>query len=148
MSVEDDLRTFLLTLGTVTSKVGTGDDARIRPDVLWEDDDDTQEAIVIEIDNEDPTNCLNGKGGRRYADVTLRCRARTKAKARALSKAVRVNGTNPGTGMAGMTQTINGTVYDAVLEDEQTIATPVSEGSDQYFWDVFSNYKVTWMETT
>ena len=147
MSVEGDLRTFLLTLDAVTSKVGEGDAARIRPDVLAQGDDETEPAIIIEIDNEDIANTLEGKGGRRWADVTLRCRARTKVEARALSEAVRVNGENPGTGMAGMKQTINGTIYDAVLEDEQTSETPVAEGSDAFYYDVFANYKVTWLET-
>jgi hypothetical protein len=148
VSVEADLRTFLLTLNTVTALVGTGDAARIRPDVLWEEDDKTEEAIIIEVDNEDILTTIDGKGGRRMADVTLRCRARTKAEARALSEAVRVNGADPGTGMAGMVETINGTVYDAWLEDEQLSATPVAEGSDQFYYDVFSNYRVTWLETT
>lgn len=148
MSVEADLRTFLLTLGTVTSKVGEGDAARIRPDVLAQGDDETKPAIIIEVDSERPTNTLRGTGGRIYADVTLRCRAREKEDARALAEAVRVNGANPGTGMAGMTQTINGTVYDAVLEDKQTSKTPVAEGSDEFYYDVFCNYTVTWLETT
>jgi hypothetical protein len=127
--------------------VGTGDAARIRPDVLSQKDDKTKPAIIIEVDNERPTNTIEGTGGRRYADLTLRCRARTKAEARSLSEAVRVNGTDPGTGMAGMKQTINGTVYDAWLEDEQLSATPVAEGSDQFYYDVFSNYRLTWLET-
>lgn len=148
MSVEADLRTLLLTFGTVTALVGTGDAARIRPDRLQETDDNTQPAIIIEVDNERPLNDIGGIGGRRYVEVTLRCRARTKAVARSLAEAVRVNGTNPGTGLAGYCGTVAGKVYDAYLDDEQTAFTPAEEGSDQGWYDIFSNYVVTFSETT
>ena len=148
MSVEADLRTYLLTLGTVTALVGTGDSARIRPDRLQQGDDETQPAIIVEVDNEKPLNTLDGKGGRRYADVTLRCRAQTKAEARSLAEAIRVNGTDPGTGLAGYRGTISGTIYDAVLDDDQTSFGPAAEGSDQGYYDVFSNYVISWAETT
>jgi len=148
MTVEADLRTLLLSFGSaITDKVGTGNAARIRPDRLHEEDDDTQAAIIVEVDNERPLNTLDGKGGRRYADVTLRCRARTKAAARALAESVRTKDTDPGTGLAGYNGTVSGTEYDAVLDDEQTSFSPAADGSDQGWYDVFSNYVVTWAET-
>ncbi|KKK62026.1 hypothetical protein LCGC14_3008430 [marine sediment metagenome] len=146
MSVEVDLRTLLLTLSTVTALVGTGDDARIRPDKLDQDDDDSQPAIIVEVDDERPQNDLTGTSLRRYADVTLRCQARTKAQARAVAVAVKLNGTDPGTGLAGYGGTVSSTVYSIYLEDDQTSMSPVEEGSDEAYYYVFSNYVVTWAE--
>lgn len=146
MSVEADLRTLLLTFSPVTALVGTGDSARIRPDKLAQGDDDTLQAIIIEVDDERPQNTLEGTSLRRYADVTVRCQARTKAQARAVALAVKLNGTDPGTGLAGYTGTLSGTVYDAWLEDEQTSFSPVEEGSDEAYYYVFSNYVMTWAE--
>lgn len=146
MSVEADLRTLLLTFNTVTTLVGTGDAARIRPDKLDQSDDDSLQAIIIEVDDERPQNTLAGTSLRRYADVTLRCQARTKAQARAVAAAVKLNGTDPGTGLAGYTGTVNGTLYSIYLEDEQTSMSPVEEGSDEAYYDVYSNYVVTWAE--
>ncbi len=146
MSVEADLRTLLLTLSAVTTLVGTGDDARIRPDKLAQDDDDTKQAIIVEVDDERPQTDLTGTSLRRYADVTLRCQARTKAQARAVAVAVKLNGTDPGTGLAGYSGTVSGTVYSIYLDDEQTSMSPVEEGSDEAYYYVFSNYVVTWAE--
>ena len=146
MAVEADLRTLLLTFTPVTALVGTGDSARIRPDKLAQGDDDTEEAIIIEVDDERPLNDLAGKSLRRYADVTIRCRARTKARARALAVAVKLNGTDPGTGLGGYTGTVNCTLYSIYLDDEQTSMSPVEDGSDEAYYDVFSNYVITWAE--
>jgi hypothetical protein len=148
MSVEADLRTYLLTLGTVTALVGTGNSARIRPDRLQQGDDPLQPAIIVEVDDEQHKNDLDGKGGLVYSTVTLRCRARTKAVARSLAEAIRVNGTDPGTGLAGRTGLMNGTSYGAVLEDEQTSFTAQAEGSDEGWYDVFCNYILSHAETT
>jgi len=148
MSVEADLRVYLLTLDTVTALVGTGDAARIRPDRLQQSDNPLQPAIFIEVDNEDKLNNLDGKGGMIYTAVTIRCRARTKAVARTLAEAVRVNGTDPGTGLAGRTGAMNETTYGAVLEDMQTSFTSAAEGSDQGWYDVFCNYILSVTETT
>lgn len=146
MSVEADLRTLLLTFDALTALVGTGDSARIRPDKLAQGDDDKLQAIIIEVDDEQPQNTLEGTSLRRYADVTIRCQARTKAQARAVALAVKLNGTDPGTGLAGYVGTVNSTVYDAWLEDEQTSYSPVEEGSDEAYYYVFSNYQITWAE--
>ena len=146
MAVEADLRTLLLTLNAVTALVGTGDSARIRPDKLAQGDDDSLQAIIIEVDDERPQNDLSGTSLRRYADVTIRCQARTKAQARAVALAVKLNGTDPGTGLAGYTGTVSGTLYSIYLEDEQTSMSPVEEGSDEAYYNLFSNYVVTWAE--
>ena len=146
MSVEGDLRTLLLTFTPVTALVGTGNSARIRPDKLAQMDDDRLQSIIIEVDSEEPQNMLDGTSLRRYADVTLVCQASTKAEARALALAVKLNGTAPGTGLAGYGGTVNSVRYDAWLDDEQTSYASVDEESDEAYYYVFSNYKITWAE--
>jgi len=76
-------------------------------------------AVVFEIDAERPQNSLDGRGGLVFADVNVICRAETRAKSRELAEAVRVNGTDPGTGLAGYSG-----VFDAVLDDMQPAAVP------------------------
>jgi len=61
---------------------------------------------------------------------------------------VRTNETDPGTGLAGYNGTVSGTEYDAVLDDEQTAFTPAADGSDKGYYEIFSNYVMTWAETT
>ena len=148
MSVEADIRTVLLSCSAVTALVGTGAASRIRPDKLEQDDNEMVECVILEVDNEDHLNTLDGLGGRVMANVTVRCHAPTRTRARALAEAVRVNGANPGTGLAGYSGTVNGHVFDAVLEDEQVAYSPAGEGSDRGYYDVFANYLCTWLETT
>lgn len=148
MAIEADVRTLLLSLGSVTAMVGTGYSARIRPDRLQQDDDETQEHVIIEVDNEEHLNDLTGKGGRVMADITLRCRAKTKAEARSLAEAVKLNGTNPGTGMAGYSGTLDGKTVDFWLEDEQTVYEPVDDGSDEGVYAVYQSYRATWAANT
>lgn len=141
MALEATLRTFLKTLGTVTAIVGTGDDARIRPDRLEETD--TLPAIIIEVDSEDPENSIDGKGGLVYADVNIQCRAFEKEDARALAEAVRVNGTDPGTGMAGTSQDD----FHAVLESTSAaLFIPEDAASQNGYFVVDCLYTVSFME--
>lgn len=142
--VEESLRVLLLTLTPVTAIVGTGASARIRPDRLHQGD--TLPAIIVEIDNENHRNTLAGTGGLVYADVTLTCRADTKAASRALAEAVRLNGTDPGTGFAGYSGTVNGQDLDIVLDDEVATFIRADDGSDQGYYDVLQSYEVSFTE--
>lgn len=147
MAIEADIRSALLTMNAVTAIVGTGSSARIRPDRLHEDDDDSLAWIVIEIDDERRENDLQGQGGLIFASVNILCRAKTKAAARALAEAVRVNGTNPGTGLAGYGGG-SGATFDSYLESTATSYTPADDGSDQGFYDVNMQFTVIDSETT
>jgi hypothetical protein len=148
-TVEANLRTLLLTFSGVTTLVGTGDAARIRPDRLHQDADKIpvgKGGVIIEVDNEAPLNDLSGVGGRVYADVNLKCRAASKAVARALAESIRSNDTDPGTGLAGYNGTPDADEIDAVLEDMTTSFTPAGDGSDQGYYDVDCSYSVTYAE--
>lgn len=148
--VEEALRELLISFEAVAAltAVGTTGDYLIRPDRLEQDDDETQPHVVIEVDREDPQNDLTGKGGLVYAEVTIRCRDRTKAGARALAEAIRRNDTDPGTGLAGYHGTISGFSLDAVLEDTQIAFVPETDGSSRGWWDVFQSYMVSFAEVT
>lgn len=143
--IETTLVTFLKTLGTVTAIVGSGDDALIRPDRLEESD--SPPAIIIEVDADSPANSLDGKGGLVYSDVNIICRAREKVDARALAEAVRLNGTDPGTGLAGYHGTVGGVQFDAVLEDMVPSFTPADDASQRGWFDVNCSYEVSFLET-
>ncbi len=148
-TVEANLRTLLLTFSGVTDLVGTGDAARIRPARLHQDKDKIPKdkgGVIIEVDSEDPLNDLDGVGGRVYADVNIKCRAATNEVARTLAESIRRNDTNPGTGLAGYSGTVNATVIDAVLEDTTPSFTPAGEGNDQGYFDVDCSYNVTYAE--
>lgn len=148
MSIEADLRTALLSMSAVTALVGTSYSARIRPYRLQQDDAGSNEHIIIETDNVDHLNTLDGLGGRIYADVTLRCIAPTLARANALAEAVRTNNTNPGTGLAGYSGTVNGHQFDAVLESESVNFVPSDDARDEGYYSVLASYNVTVAETT
>ncbi len=147
MSVEDAIRRKLLTLSAVTTITGTGDAALIRPDRLHATDRPgaTSAAVIIEIDGEEHLNDLEGKSRRRMSTVTLRCRSRQRTLARALAEAIRVNGTTPGTGLAGArwTDSTDGLAYDAWLDDTNSSFTPDDDGSDEGWYDVYCSYGVT-----
>ncbi len=144
--LEADLRAYLLTLTPVTALVGTGATARIRPDRLHESDDRTQPAVIIEVDSEDPENDLMGVGGLVYASVNLRCRALEKEDSRSLAEAIRLNGTDPGTGLAGFSGTAGSMSIDAVLENTSTSFVKDDDGSDQGFYDTNCLYEISHSE--
>ena len=150
MSIEAVIRRKLLSLSAVTAITGTGNTALIRPDRLHASDamTATNAAVIIEVDGENPLNDLAGLSRRRMVDVTLRCRSRQRDKARALAEAIRVNGTDPGTGLAGAdwTDSVDGVSYSAWLDGTDSSFTPDTDGSDQGWYDVFCSYGLTHAE--
>ena len=147
-TIEEDIRTALLAMTAVADFNGSGsaDEMVIRYGYLEEDDDTTDPHIVIDIDNDTPQNSLDGLGGLRFAEVTITCRATTMARAKALAEAVRVNGTNPGTGLAGYSG--SGTTFDSWLEDEVRAVEPYDDNSGRWWHAVIQTYTVNYSETT
>lgn len=143
--IEETLVALLKGLSAVTAIVGEGNAARIRPDRL--DQGETLPAILMEVD-EEPQNDLDGIGGLVYSDVTLTCRATTKAAARALAEAIRLNGTNPGTGLAGYHGTVASVTFDATLESTVAAFTHKGDGSEAGWYDVIASYVVSHAEVT
>ena len=147
MTIEADLRAALLGMSAVTDLVGSdATTARIRPEKLDESDDNTLQHIIIDIDDEAHRNDLQGLGGLVYAMVNVSCRAMEKQDARALAEAVRVNGTTPGTGLAGYAG--SATTFSAVLDDETHGIIPFGDGSDRVWHVIECTYICSYYETT
>jgi len=146
VSIEDELCAALLDMSAVSALTGTGDGARIRPYRLHARDNRKEEHIVIEVDSEDRENTLDGKGGLVLATVNVSCRAMTRSEVNTLAEAVRINGTNPGTGLAGYGG--SGTTFDSWLEDETPSMTPWGDGSERVWHTVEQGYMVQYTETT
>lgn len=131
-------------MDAVTALVGTGSAARIRPDRLDDRDDKDEEHVVIEIDRAAPQNSIDGLGGLTYAEVNISCRGATRTQADALALAVKRNGTNPGTGLAGYGT--SGTTFNAVLDDEVNSEVPRGDGSQKTWFTIEQTYVMSYAE--
>ena len=138
MSLTGDIRTALLAMGAVTALTGTGDSARIRPDRLDDRDNKDEEHVIVEVDRATPQNDITGIGGLTYSEVNISCRAATRTESDALATAVKRNGTDPGTGLAGYGG--SGTEFHAVLEDEVNSEVPRGDGSQRAWFTVEQTY--------
>jgi len=142
--VVESLIAALKTFSAVTDLVGSGNDARIyawlKQDVTIPDNG----TIIVELDSTDHSNDLLGQGGLEYHDVNILCRAPTPAAATVLAEAIRVNGTDPGTGLAGYSATPIDTLIDATLTDT-TGPTPAArlDGSANGLFDVNMTWQVS-----
>lgn len=142
--VVESLAAALLTMTAVTVKVGTGNDARIESRLDQDVTIPAKGTIVIELDATNPQNDLQGRGGLDYHDVNILVRAPTAAAATVLANAIRVNGTDPGTGLAGYSATPIDTLIDATLLN--TVGpTQVfrDDGSTRPYWDVNMSFEVS-----
>lgn len=151
MAIEADIRAFLLTLDEVTAIVGE----RIYPDVVPQLTKEQREEyqaegiimrpyIVIDMVEERPQNTLEGRDGLVMAVVDIRCLATTKKVARELSEAVRINGENPGTGLAGY----SGDEFEATLTANFFDAHQITEGGDDWAFEVTARYDVSYQQTS
>jgi hypothetical protein len=159
VAVEELIRTQLLRFSAVTALV----EDRIYPDVVPQlTDAEAREmkaqaiylrpTIVIDMLEETPQNTLDGGDGMVVASVSIRCIAQTKKVARQLAEAVRVNGTDPGTGLAGF----NGlTDIDDEKEEVSAIhlrnmfdAMQWEDGGDEWVFEVAAIYEITYYQVT
>lgn len=136
MNIEKHLRDVLRSLSAVTDIVG---------DRIWDEWFRTDEipAIAFEIDNEAQEPDLIGKGGETVADVTIICRAATRAAARDLAEAVARNKTDPGTGLAGYSDRNR---FKSTLESQVMVANIQDESMNDYWYDVEMSFEVQWYE--
>ena len=140
--IEDDLRSLLLTFDAVTALVGS----RIRPDQLGQGDE--LPAIVIELPDEEHHNDLSGVGGLASATVLITGISEDKTEARAIIEAVRINGTDPGTGLAGFTGGAgDGFIQAAVLERTRQRRVAEDDGSDDGWFEITAQYEIWYEET-
>jgi hypothetical protein len=144
VGLEADIRTALLAMNAVTAIVGTGDSARIYPDV-FDENCTTLPAILVEVDSEDPQNDIDGRGGLRIGLATLTCRATTRQGSRALAEAVLGNGANPHAGL----RCYAGSGWDIDTTNSLvTAAVPKGMGTQTYYWDTVIEFGTSATETT
>ena len=102
--IEDRLIAKLLACSAVTAIVGN----RIRPGTLAQGD--TFPAVTLTVELETPQTDLDdmGEDGQQTIEtiVEVSALAKTHREARILQKAIQRNGTNPGTGLAGFSDSI------------------------------------------
>ncbi len=142
--VTDSIIAALKAMTSVTDLVGAGNDARI---VAWLKQDvgiPENGTIAVELDSTEHKNDLLGQGGLEYHDVNILVRSTTVAGARILAEAIRVNGTDPGTGLAGYSDTPIDVLIDATLIDT-TGPTPFSrdDGSANEYYDINMTFEVS-----
>ena len=142
--VAESIAAALLDMSAVTDLVGTGDDAKIYDWLKQGYVPPAAGIIVIEIDANTEMNDLQGLGGLVYYDVNILCRAPTQSAVMALARAVKTNGTDPGTGLAGYSDTPSDVLIDAHLIDTTgPTAVTRDDGSANPWWDANMSFTVS-----
>lgn len=152
VEIEASIRTQLLTKSAVTAIVGSGSSARIRPYTLDQDDDiRTGPGIVIKVNNEseEDTTDLECTSGLVQADVSILCIAQTSAEAKALARAVKNNGTKPGTGLSHSEWNIEGIreVQSCCYTNTMHGFVSYTDDSDEGFYFADAHYLIQYDET-
>lgn len=144
--IEEAIRAYLLTLSAVTAITST-----IRPNELIQSDippNSTDSAILLVVLKETFSNTLDGTCSLVAANVLVRAINRKLSTTRTLAEAIRVNGTNPGTGMAGANVTTGDLPFMAMLEEREVDVVRDQDGSDTGMWSTDSLFYLTFNETT
>ena len=140
MTVQEVIRAKLLTMAAVTAITST-----IRPDRLQQHD--RLPAIMIEVPKKEYQNDLLGTGGLVNATVMISGISSNRTLADSIGEAIRINGTNPGTGLAGFTGTVEGLKINAILTMQETKEYAFDDGKDSGFFSCDSTYEVWYNET-
>jgi hypothetical protein len=131
--LETAIRSVLKSLPAVTAIVGEGDAARIRPDVL--DEDDVLPAIGIEVRADEERNALDESDDAGRADVAVICRATTRRASRELANAARTNNTTPSSGLAGWEGIAGGLTLSLIFDSQETGFTEADDASGTGWYD-------------
>lgn len=146
MTIEEAVAAQLLTMSAVTAITST-----IRPDDMLMSDlprGDGAAAVLIGDLQEHFENDIDGTCSLVAARLTIAAVCRNKARARALSEAIRTNGTDPGTGLAGANVTTGDLPFMAMLEERSAGMVWDQDGGDTGIHSVDSVYYLTFNETT
>jgi hypothetical protein len=136
------LKGLLLTKAAVTALVGT----RIRFDQLT--DKDPLPALVVDVQSEESESDLSGAGGLITAIVEFRAVAATKAAAADILEAIRTNGTDPGTGLAGYTGVaVDADIRAAWFEGREFEAVDSGDGKDSALHVGKATYLIQYVES-
>ena len=150
--IEHSVRDQLLTKTAVRALVGSGDSARVRAYKFSQKDDLATDGpgILIRVNKEEPQNDMGCQGGLVIADVSIISCAVNLDAARELAEAIRSNGTNPGTGLAGDDWTIigiPGAVESCCLIYSSLDFIPFGDDSDEGIFTIDSHYTIIFDET-
>lgn len=106
--------------------------------------------IAVQVDNRKPiteeSTFISGKSDLVRASVVIACVSGNHTKAWNLAEAVRVNGTDPGTGLGGIRVRTGGLNFDAVWEEDSSGYIPNEDGSDSGLFAVHSTYTVMYYQ--
>jgi len=143
--LEQALASLIGTFSAVTALCGS----RIYPDEVPQAAAKTYPQMEIEIEEENyqDSETLDFLGGLVMATVRIRTISNLKSQARALAEALRTNGTDPGTGLAGYDGTVNSMLIKAKLDHKQSGYIPEEDGSDSGRYAVDSTYSITFQES-
>lgn len=142
--VGESIRAALLAMSAVDTLIES-DATRIRPRLPQNLTIPAGGVIAIELDSTDQrTNDLQGRGGLPYFNFNILVRAPEGEDARALAEAIRVNGTDPGTGLAGYSDTPIDVLIDCtLLGSTGPTEVPRVDGSDRTHWDINMSFEVS-----
>jgi hypothetical protein len=143
MTIEEAIRAYLKTLTAVAAITDV-----IRVDrLVMKEARDGAAAIVIGIDQELFDNTTAGVCEQVEAKITIGCVSEDEAVARQLALAVRKNGTDPGTGLAGCQVTSGSLPFQAMLERRWVSGVPLPDGRDSGLFCAYADYAVFYYET-
>ncbi len=129
------LITYLLAQTAITNLVGT----RIKPNRL---DETTLPAIVVRKSGGEHIRTFDGPIGCAQPSFTIRCYGTSSLQADAVADAVRLRLDGFGPGTMGTVS-----VKEVVVEDEDDVFDPPADGSDDGFYAVDVDVRITHAET-
>ena len=141
--IHDSIRAFLLTLDAVTDVVGT---AKIRSEVA--EQRDAPPWITVSTTRIEHHNTLDGLGGLAKATVEIKLVTESAVDRWDMVEDVRINDTNPGTGLAGYSGIAGENEIHAHLIDTEAGFTPSQDGTERDLYSCLSTYVVEYNETT
>lgn len=106
--------------------------------------------IVVQIDAEAPeeSGCIDGTDYVENAACIIRALTNNRTDSWTLARAIKRNGTTPGTGMQGIRWTNGSVTYDAIWQSSDAGYIPADDGSDSGLFTVDSQYKLLIQEAT
>ena len=140
MTIEEAIRQKLLSMDAVTAITTT-----FRPIELMQTD--RGPTISIHVFEKNYTNDISGRCSLVDVRAVVSASSGNKAQAEALAEAIRVNGTDPGTGLAGCTVTTGGLPFQAMLIKDELEYVANQDGSNSGRYMVDSIYVLTFEET-
>lgn len=112
------------------------------------DQSDELPYVIIEVPDAEVFGDLSGEGGLVSAEVVIRCRSASVIEADAIGEAVRTNGTDPGTGLAGYDGPAgSGSVQGSQHTGFGTDYVPDDDGEPTGEFEHYATYRIWYSQT-